>query len=110
GEFRFTQQVDEQFLFDEISRIKPSELLVAERAAALREQLQKTFPAVHLTVLADSFFSDMAARRIVEEKVAGASHWQARIRGASAVIGYLQSNTAGPALAVEVFGSFAAFR
>jgi len=42
GEFRFTQLADEQFLFDEISRIKPSELLIAERAAALREQLQKT--------------------------------------------------------------------
>src|SRR5262249_56096700 len=69
GEFRFTQQVDEQFLFDEISRIKPSELLVAERAAALREQLQKTFPAVHLTVLADSFFSDMAPCLLFQEPI-----------------------------------------
>jgi DNA mismatch repair protein MutS len=94
GEFRFTQLADEQFLFDEISRVKPSELLVAERAAVLREQLQKTFPAVHLTLLADSFFSEMAAGRLVKERVTEASHWQAGIRAASAVVGYLESNAA----------------
>ena len=94
GEFRFTQLADEQFLLDEISRVKPSELLVAERAAALREQLQKTFPAVHLTLLADSFFSEMAAGRLVKEQVTRASHWQAGIRAASAVVGYLESNAA----------------
>jgi DNA mismatch repair protein MutS len=92
GEFRFTQLADEQFLFDEISRVKPSELLVAERAPALREQLQKAFPAVHLTLLADSFFSEMATGRLVKEQVAGASHWEAGIRAASAVVGYLESN------------------
>ena len=94
GEFRFTQLADEQFLLDEISRVKPSELLVAERAAVLREQLQKTFPAVHLTLLADSFFSEMAAGRLVKEQVTEASHWQAGIRAASAVVGYLESNAA----------------
>ena len=94
GEFRFTQLADEHFLFDEISRVKPSELLVAERAPGLREQLQNTFPAVHLTLLADSFFSEMAAGRLVKEQVAGASQWQAGIRAASAVVGYLESNAA----------------
>jgi DNA mismatch repair protein MutS len=94
GEFRFTQLADEQFLLDEISRVKPSELLVAERAAVLREQLQKTFPAVHLTLLVDSFFSEMAAGRLVKERVTEASHWQAGIRAASAVVGYLESNAA----------------
>ena len=94
GEFRFTQLADEQFLFDEISRVKPSELLVAERAPALREQLQKAFPAVHLTLLADSFFSEMAAGRLVKEPVAGAPQWQAGVRAASAVVGYLERNAA----------------
>jgi DNA mismatch repair protein MutS len=94
GEFRFTQLADEQFLFDELGRVKPSELLVAERAAALREQLQKTFPAVHLTSLADSFFSEMATGRLVKEQVVEASQWQAGIRAASAVVGYLESNAA----------------
>ena len=94
GEFRFTQLADEQFLFDEISRVKPSELLVAERAVALREQLQNTFPAVHLTLLADAFFSEKAAGRLLKERVAGAPQWQAGIRAASAVVGYLESNAA----------------
>ncbi|HJU62531.1 MAG TPA: DNA mismatch repair protein MutS, partial [Candidatus Binatia bacterium] len=43
GEFRFTQVAEEQSLSDELSRIKPSELLVAEQARALRERLQKIF-------------------------------------------------------------------
>ncbi len=94
GEFRFTQLAEEQFLFDEISRVKPSELLVAERAPALREQLQKSFPAVHITLLADSFFSATAAVRRVNDDVPGADHWQEGIRAASAVVGYLESNAA----------------
>ena len=94
GEFRFTQLAEEQFLFDEISRVKPSELLVAERAPALREQLQKSFPAVHITLLADSFFSTTAAVRRVNDDVPGADHWQEGIRAASAVVGYLESNAA----------------
>jgi DNA mismatch repair protein MutS len=94
GEFRFTQVADEQFLFDEISRVQPSELLAPERAPALREQLQRAFPAVHLTLLADSFFSEAATGRLVKEPVAEAFHWQVGIRAASAVIGYLESNAA----------------
>jgi DNA mismatch repair protein MutS len=94
GEFRFTQVADEQFLFDEISRVQPSELLAPERAPALREQLQRAFPAVHLTLLADSFFSEAATGRLVKEPVAEAFHWQAGIRAASAVVGYLERNAA----------------
>jgi len=94
GEFRFTQVADEQFLLDEISRVQPSELLAPERAPALREQLQRAFPAVHLTLLADSFFSEAATGRLVKEPVAEAFHWQVGIRAASAVIGYLESNAA----------------
>lgn len=94
GEFRFTQLAEEQFLFDEISRVKPSELLVAERAPALRERLQKSFPAVHITLLAESFFAATAAVRRVNDDVPGADHWQEGIRAASAVVGYLESNAA----------------
>ena len=44
GEFRFTQLADEQFLFDEISRVKPSELLVAERARRASRTASKDLP------------------------------------------------------------------
>ena len=94
GEFRFTQLADEQFLFDEISRVKPSELLVAERAPALREQLQKAFPAVHLTLLADSFSRNGGRQTRQTNMLRGPPNWQAGIRAASAVVGYLESNAA----------------
>ena len=94
GEFRFTQLADEQFLLDEISRIKPSELLLAERAAALREQLQNTFPAVHLTLLADSFSPRWRPADSSNNRLRRPPSWQAGIRAASAVIGYLESNAA----------------
>ena len=94
GEFRFTQLADEQFLFDEISRIQTERVAGRRTRRRLREQLQKTFPAVHLTLLADVFFSEMAAGRLVKEQFTEASHWQAGIRAASAVVGYLESNAA----------------
>ena len=92
GEFRFTQLADEQFLLDEISRVKPGELLVAERAAVLREQL-KTFPAVHLTLLVDSFSprwrpADSSKNELRKLPIV------AGIQAASAVVGYLESNAA----------------
>jgi DNA mismatch repair protein MutS len=94
GEFRFTQLPDEPFLLDEISRVKPSELLVSERAHALGEQLQRIFPGVHLTSLAESFFSETAAGRVVKDRDAGAPLWPEGIRAASAVVGYLASHAA----------------
>jgi DNA mismatch repair protein MutS len=92
GEFRFTQLAEEQSLLDEISRIKPSELLLAERARALRERFQKTFPFVHLTPLPESSFSEVAAAGRVTAYVPGASDWQEGIRAASAIVTYLESN------------------
>ncbi len=94
GEFRFTQLPDEPFLLDEISRVKPSELLVSECAHALGEQLQRIFPGVHLTSLAESFFSETAASRVVKDRDAGAPLWPEGIRAASAVVGYLASHAA----------------
>jgi DNA mismatch repair protein MutS len=92
GEFRFTQMAEEQSLFDEMSRIKPSELLVAERARSLREALQKIFFSVHLTLLADGFFSEVAAGRLATQNFPEASAWHEGLRAASAVVGYLENN------------------
>jgi DNA mismatch repair protein MutS len=94
GEFRFTQLAEEPSLLDEISRIKPSELLLAERARGIRERLQKTFPFVHLTPLPDSSFSEVAATRRVTANIPGASDWQEGIRAASAIVTYLENNAA----------------
>ena len=94
GEFRFTQLAEEQALVDELGRVKPSELLVAEGSRALRERLQKIFPAVHMTLLDDAAFSAVAAGRIATGRVAGAADWAEGIRAASAVVGYLENNAA----------------
>ena len=92
GEFRFTQLAEEQSLLDEISRVQPSELLLAERTRALRERLQKMFPLVHLTSLADSYFSQVAAARMIADHGAGCSDWNEGISAASAIVGYLENN------------------
>ena len=94
GEFRFTQVAEEQSLFDEMSRIKPSELLVAERARSLCERMQKIFFSVHLTLLADGFFSEVAAGRLASQNCPGAAEWRAGLRAASAVVAYLENNAA----------------
>src|SRR5574342_32101 len=44
GEFRCTEVVDEQTLIEEISRIHPSELLIADGESGLRRRTQKEFP------------------------------------------------------------------
>ena len=94
GEFRFTQLAEEQSLFDEISRIKPSEILVGERARSLTERLKKTFPSIHLTLLPDSSFSEVAACKVVTGRVPGSADWHHGVRAASAVVSYLENNAA----------------
>jgi DNA mismatch repair protein MutS len=94
GEFRFTQLAEEQSLLDEISRVQPSELLLAERTRALRERLQKMFPLVHLTSLADSYFSQVAAARMIADHGVGCSDWNEGVSAASAIVGYLENNAA----------------
>ena len=94
GEFRFTQLAEEQSLFDEISRIKPSEILVGERARSLTERLKKTFPSIHLTLLPDSSFSEVAACKVVTGRVPGSADWHDGVRAASAVVSYLENNAA----------------
>src|SRR6266404_4220291 len=101
GEFRFTQLAEEQSLFDEISRIKPSETLVSERTRSLTERLKKTFPSIHLPLLAESYFSEIAADKIVTGRVPGSADWHDGICAASAVVNYLENNAAECAKAVH---------
>ena len=94
GEFRFTQLIDEQPLLDEISRVHPSELLIPARDLAFRERLQKAFPSVHLTLLPEGSFSQVAASRVVGRPLSELARWDEGIRAASAVVSYLETNAA----------------
>ncbi len=92
GEFRFTRVAEEQSVLDEISRIKPSELLVSDRDRRLREGLQKEFPSVHLTAVDEASFSDCSANRIPGDHAVDAGGWEDGMRAASAIIAYLEAN------------------
>jgi DNA mismatch repair protein MutS len=94
GEFRCTQLQDETALIDELSRIKASELLISDQDRWLRARLQKEFPSLHLTAVAEEFFSDSAAKRMADPQRAGASDWHDGIGAASAIVGYLENNAA----------------
>lgn len=92
GEFRFTQLGNEESLFDELGRVRPSELLLAETDRALRDRLRREFPSLHLTVLDRSFFSDSARERLAASALPGVEFWEEGVRAASAVVAYLNRN------------------
>jgi len=94
GELRCTQTEDETTLFDEIARIKPSELLSSGRDRRFWERLQKEFPLLHLTAVPEDSFSEAAASRLSPMHIPSAQAWEQGIRAASAVIGYLEANAA----------------
>jgi DNA mismatch repair protein MutS len=94
GEFRCTQMADETALFDEIGRIRPSELLSSGRDRRFWDRLQKEFPLLHLTSVAEESFSHAAASRLSPIYIPSAQAWNEGICAASAVVGYLETHTA----------------
>jgi DNA mismatch repair protein MutS len=94
GEFRFTEIAGELALFDELSRIQPSELLLGSRETRLRERLYKEFPLIHFTAVSDEAFSDTANGRVTPNDAAASGEFINGLRAASAIMGYLQANAA----------------
>src|ERR1043166_4877028 len=90
GEFRCTQLSDEAGLFDEIARIKPTELIAGRKDRRLQERLRKEFPLLHLTATEEELFSDGAAARL--PPAADVQAWTDGIRAASAIVSYLEVN------------------
>ena len=91
GEFRCTALAEEPALFDEIGRIQPSEMLLSERDARLRERLRKEFPTIHFTAVAHEAFSDAAEHKLAANNMAGMDQG---VRAASAILHYLETHTA----------------
>ncbi len=94
GEFRFTEVADEVALLDELGRIHPSELLIANRDGRLRERLYKEYPLIHFTSVGDELFSDTASRRVAAKSAAGTQELVDGLGAASAILGYLEANAA----------------
>lgn len=89
GEFRCTEIFDWELLSTELSRIAPSELLLAESERPLFERLRREFPAVHLTLVGSETFSEAARERL---KSAVTEDQSAGINAASAILAYLERN------------------
>jgi DNA mismatch repair protein MutS len=91
GEFRLTQFAEEQSLFAEVARIRPSEILVGKRERILTGQLKKQFPRVHYTDVADGLFGDAAQERFSNEQnqLFTAHHG---FKAASGIVNYLETN------------------
>ncbi|HWO40302.1 MAG TPA: DNA mismatch repair protein MutS, partial [Candidatus Eisenbacteria bacterium] len=90
GEFRATSVAEEQSLFDELERVRPSEVLVAANERAMRARMEKRFPRIHLTEVAEALFSEAppapsaGAARLRRESAAD--------RAALAILNYLEEN------------------
>lgn len=88
GEFRCTEVPEEAALLDEIGRIQPSELLLAEREARLRERIYKEHPTIHYTAVADESFDEAAADKLATAETSLSEG----VRAASAILHYLSAN------------------
>src|SRR5213594_3566676 len=95
GEFRFTQLLDESGLLDELGKIRPSEILVDEGDAKLKEQLQDALPGVHLSLLSSLYFAPSETERLKSLNLwSGQSdeEWEEGIRAASVILSYVQES------------------
>ena len=95
GEFRFTQVADYAALVDEIGRIRPREIILAEEEGPFLEELQSNFPHIHWSPVASVCFSQSAAERLKSLSLWTGdedAEWQQGLRAASAVVSFLEEN------------------
>jgi DNA mismatch repair protein MutS len=95
GAFRCAKLADGQSLVDEISRIKPSELLIATGAQRLRERLEKELSGIFISAVAEESFTRAAMERVKPGVVYDERDWDEALRAAGAVVAYLEANVAG---------------
>ncbi|MBI3060045.1 MAG: DNA mismatch repair protein MutS, partial [Deltaproteobacteria bacterium] len=95
GEFRFTQVADYAALVDEIGRVRPREIILAEEEGPFLEELQSDFPHVHWSPVTSVCFSQSAAERLKALSLWPGdedAEWQQGLRAASAVVSFLEEN------------------
>ena len=95
GAFRCAKLADGQSLTDEISRIKPSELLIATGAQRLRERLEKELTGIFISGVAEESFTKATVTRVMPGVVYDELDWDEALRAAGAVLAYLEANVAG---------------
>ena len=95
GEFRFTSCADQAALIDELGRIRPREIVVAEGQGPLSDELRREFPKVHLTLVPAHFFGSSATERLTSLRLWSGERdeeWEHGVRAAAAIIGVLEEN------------------
>jgi len=95
GEFRFTQLEDYSSLADEIGRVGPREIILAQGDAALLGRLRGDFSSAHLTPVPELCFSRSAQQRLKSLKLWSGEQdeeWEQGIRAASAIVAFLEEN------------------
>jgi DNA mismatch repair protein MutS len=95
GAFRCAKLADGQSLIDEISRIKPSELLIATGAQRLRERLEKELNGIFISAVAEESFTKAAVEPVMPGVGYDERDWEEALRAAGAVVAYLETNVAG---------------
>lgn len=94
GAFRCARFAEERLLLDEISRIKPSELLIAAGEQTLRETLKNELNDIFLSPVAEESFTNAASGRVIPGSTYDEKEWDDALRAASAVMNYLEANSA----------------
>lgn len=95
GEFRFTQNADYSALIDEIARIHPREVILAEGSESFFEQLRSDFPTLHFSPVPPHCFSQSAAERLKSLNLWSGEadeEWKQGMQAASAIVSFLEQN------------------
>ncbi len=92
GSFRCAKFTKEQGLKDEISRLKPSEILLSAGDKGFRETLEKDAGGQFLSEIPEESFSMAARERVVSGCSFDEREWEDALRAASAVMDYLRAN------------------
>ena len=92
GVFRCARFAEERLLLDEVSRIKPSELLIAFGEERLRAVLKSKLNGVFFSPVAEDSFTTAALQRISPGSAYDEKEWDDAARAASALMRYLEAN------------------
>ncbi len=95
GEFRFTQLGDYSSLLDEIGRIHPSEIILAEGDTSFQEQVQKDISFARISPVRAVCFSQPASEHLKGLKLWSGQEdeeWRYGLQAASAIISFLEEN------------------
>lgn len=95
GEFRFSRCADDAALIDELGRVCPREIIIAEVQQTFAETLRKSFPKAHFSFVPTHFFSQSAIERLQSRRLWQGEvdeEWEQGLRAAAAIIAFLEDN------------------